>query len=101
MVLRQLLTIINNQKSKIMETNFFQALYGLEVQGDINITIRRNADDKLYVSLYLNNAACGDNAQKLIPPMNLKGTPAELDEGFFASISAPLQTTSQLFVNME
>ena len=84
-----------------METNFFQALFDLKVQGDINMTIRRNAENTLYVIVHLNNSACGDDAQKLIPPMNLKGTAAELDEGFFASISAPLQTTSQLFVNME
>jgi PRTRC genetic system protein E len=84
-----------------METNFFQALFDLQVQGDINMTIRRNDENTLYVIVHLNNPTCGDNAQKLIPPMNLKGTAAELDEGFFASISAPLQTTSQLFVNME
>ncbi len=84
-----------------METNFFQALFDLEVQGDINMTIRRTAENILYVTVHLNNSACGDNAQRLIPPMNLKGTAAELDEGFFNTVGAPLQTTSQLFVNME
>jgi PRTRC genetic system protein E len=84
-----------------METNFFQALFDLQVQGDINITVRRNADNKMWVTLHLNNEACGDDARKLIAPMNLSGSPAELDEGFFASISAPLKATSQLFVNME
>jgi len=84
-----------------METNFFQALSDLQVQGDINITIRFSNENKLWVTVLLNNPACVDDAQKIVPPMNLKGTAAELDEGFFASISAPLKATSQLFVNME
>jgi PRTRC genetic system protein E len=84
-----------------METNFFQALFDLQVQGDIVITVRRSNENTLWVTVLLNNPACGDDAQKIVPPMNFKGTPAELDEGFFASISAPLQATSQLFVNME
>ena len=49
----------------------------------------------------LNNEQCGDEAKKIIPPLNLRGTAEELDNGFFESISTPLQTASGLMVDME
>jgi PRTRC genetic system protein E len=42
-----------------------------------------------------------DEARKLIPPVNLKGTAEELDNGFFETVGTPLQTASGLMVNME
>src|SRR5690606_10526730 len=44
---------------------------------------------------------CGDNAKQLIPPLNLRGTAEELDNGFFDKITAPIQTASGLMVDME
>ena len=49
----------------------------------------------------LNNEQCGDSAKKIIPPLNLRGTAEELDNGFFETISTPLQTASGLMVDME
>ena len=49
----------------------------------------------------LNNEQCGDEARKLIPPLNLRGTAEEIDNGFFETISEPLQTASGLMVDME
>ncbi len=49
----------------------------------------------------LNNEQCGDETRKLIPPLNLRGTAEELDNGFFENISTPLQTASGLMVDME
>ena len=84
-----------------METNFFQSLSAMQVQGDWNITVQQTKENSLLVSVLLNNNACGDDARKLIPPIILRGSAAELDEGFFANITEPLKTTSQLFLNME
>jgi PRTRC genetic system protein E len=39
--------------------------------------------------------------QKTIPPLNLRGTAEELDNGFFDSVATPLQTASGLMVDME
>ena len=47
------------------------------------------------------NEQCGDNAKQLIPPLNLRGTAEELDNGFFDKITAPIQTASGLMVDME
>lgn len=84
-----------------MNTNFFNQIAQLEITGDLQLTISRGAENKLVVSILLQNEQCGDNAKQLIPPLNLRGTAEELDEGFFESIAVPLQTASGLMVNME
>ncbi|MGM8363191.1 PRTRC system protein E [Flavobacterium sp. ARAG 55.4] len=84
-----------------MNTNFFNQIAELEITGDLQLTISRAVENKLVVSILLQNEQCGDNAKQLIPPLNLRGTAEELDEGFFESIAVPLQTASGLMVNME
>ncbi|WP_428071693.1 PRTRC system protein E [Chryseobacterium gambrini] len=53
------------------------------------------------VSILVENDSCGDKAKNLIPPFNLKGTPEELDEGFFAHIKQPVRTATGLLSNLE
>lgn len=84
-----------------MTTNFFQNICALQAHGDWRITISRDTDNKLIVSVLLSNDKVGDSATKQIPPMLLKGTAEELDNGFFDSIQTPIEQTSQLFANME
>jgi len=84
-----------------MQTNFFEHIAALDLQGELKLTIVKTKDNTLTVSLLLNNDSCGDEAKNLIPPLILKGTAEELNAGFFPNIQAPLQVTSQLFVNME
>lgn len=84
-----------------MNTNFFNQIAQLEITGDFQLTISKGVENKLIVSILLQNDQCGDNAKQLIPPLNLRGTAEELDEGFFESITVPLQTASGLMVNME
>lgn len=84
-----------------MNTNFFNQIAQLEITGDLQLTISRGAENKLVVSILLQNEQCGDNAKQLIPPLNLRGTAEELDEGFFENITVPLKTASGLMVNME
>lgn len=84
-----------------MNTNFFSEIARMGITGDLNITIQAGANDGYIVSVLLNNRECGDNAKQVIPPMVLKGTAEELDNGFFSNVTMPLQETSKLFVNME
>ena len=84
-----------------MNTNFFNQIAQLKITGDLQLTISKGVENKLIVSILLQNDQCGDNAKQLIPPLNLRGTAEELDEGFFESITVPLQTASGLMVNME
>jgi PRTRC genetic system protein E len=84
-----------------MNTNFFNQIAELEITGDLQLTISKGVENKLIVSILLQNDQCGDNAKQLIPPLNLRGTAEELDEGFFESITVPLETASGLMVNME
>ena len=37
----------------------------------------------------------------MIPPLTLRGTAEELDNGFFETVPTPLQTASGLMDNME
>jgi len=84
-----------------MNTNFFSLVAGLDITGDLHLTISKGANNSLIVSLLLRNEQCGDNAKELIPPLNLRGTTEELDNGFFDNITAPLKSASGLMVNME
>jgi PRTRC genetic system protein E len=82
-------------------TNFFNQIAQMGITGDLQLTISRGIENNLIVSIILQNEQCGDNAKQLIPPLNLRGTAEELDEGFFQQITTPLQTASGLMVNME
>ena len=84
-----------------MQTNFFRQLANMNLTGDLQITFRATTENSFVLSVLLNNEQCGDEARKLIPPLNLRGTAEELDNGFFESISTPLQTASGLMVDME
>ena len=84
-----------------METTFFKQIEQMDITGNLQMTISKGGGNNLIVSLILQNEQCGDNAKQLIPPMILKGTAEELDNGFFENISAPLQNVSGLMVNME
>lgn len=82
-------------------TNFFSSVAALNFTGNLQLTICKGADNNWIVSVMLNNEQCGDEARKLIHPLNLRGTAAELDSGFFKNITAPVQAASGLMVNME
>ena len=84
-----------------MQTNFFRQLANMNLTGDLQIILRPTKENRFVLSVMLNNEQCGDQARKLIPPLNLRGTAEELDNGFFDSISTPLQTASGLMVDME
>jgi len=84
-----------------METNFFKQIAQLDITGDLHLTLSKGAENNLVVSVILQNEQCGDKAKQLIPPLNLRGTAQELDEGFFDNISAPIQSASGLMVDME
>lgn len=80
---------------------FFQKIAALQIQSDVKMAIRKTAEKQLIISLLVSDDTCGDEARRLIPPLILKGTPEELDEGFFLAIEAPIQATTGLLVNME
>ena len=84
-----------------MNANFFNQITQLNFTGNLQLTIAKGVENNLIVSLMIQNEQCGDNAKQLIPPLNLRGTAEELDEGFFQQITAPIQTASGLMVNME
>ena len=84
-----------------MQTNFFRQIAKMGLKGDLQITLRPTTENNLVLSVLLNNEQCGDDARKLIPPLNLRGTAEELDNGFFETVSTPLQTASGLMVDME
>ena len=81
--------------------NFFQSIIALQVAGDWKINIAKDGSDKLIVSVLFYNEQVGDDARKIIPPILLKGTAEELDEGFFTAIEQPVKETAALFLNME
>ena len=84
-----------------MKTNFFECLAALNVTGDWQITIKTAPSNRMLVSVLFINDKVSDEARKLIPPMLLKGTTIELDEGFFGAVASPVKQTAELFINME
>jgi PRTRC genetic system protein E len=84
-----------------METNFFKSILALQVAGNWKINIAKEDAGKLIVSVLFFNDSIGDDARKKVPPILLKGTAEELDEGFFEALEQPVKETAQLFANME
>ncbi len=84
-----------------MNANFFHQIAQLQITGDLQLTIAKGAENNLIVSVMLQNEQCGDNAKNIIPPLNLRGTAEELDNGFFEKITTPIQTASGIMVDME
>jgi len=84
-----------------MKTNFFEHIAGLQFNGNLNLTIGKQATGEIAVSIFLANENLSDKAGKAIPPMLLKGMATELDEGFFEAIATPLKSVTQLFANMD
>lgn len=84
-----------------METNFFRQIADLGLTGNLQLTIAKGAEDKYVVSVLLLNKECKDKAKNQIVPCNLRETPEELDRQFFKSITTPMQTVSELMVNMD
>ncbi|WP_292008893.1 PRTRC system protein E [Chryseobacterium sp.] len=84
-----------------MQTNFFRQLTKLNLVGDLQLILRQTDENSFVLSVLLNNEQCGDEARKTIPPLNLRGTAEELDNGFFENVSVPLRSASGLMVNME
>ncbi|MBT2559858.1 PRTRC system protein E [Pedobacter sp. ISL-68] len=82
-------------------TNFFKQIAQMNITGDIQITLKKGAENNWIVSVLLNNEHCGDNAKNLIVPCTLRGTAEELDDDFFGTITSPLERASGLMVNME
>jgi len=82
-------------------TNFFSSVAALNITGDLQLTMRKGAENNWVVSVMLHNEQCGDEARKLIPSLNLKGTAEDLDSGFFEQITTPMQVASGLMVDME
>lgn len=80
--------------------DFFQQLAALNLKGTLNLTIAPSSDG-LVVSVRLDNQNVTDAARKNIPPLLLKGTGQQLDEGFFSSLNQPLKQVSALLTNME
>ena len=81
--------------------NFFQSIQAMQVAGDWTIAIAKEQNGNLAVSVTYFNRSIGDNASKIVPPIILKGTAQEIDEGFFNAIVTPITDTAQLFSNME
>jgi len=73
----------------------------LNVPGNWKIAIHADDKGQFTVSALFNTDHNGDNAYKVVPPMVLKGTAQEMDEGFFDTIEKPVQETAGLFHNME
>lgn len=84
-----------------MQTNFFRQIAKMNLTGDLQVTIRPTQDNCFVISVLLNNEQCGDEARKLIPPLNLRGTAEDLDNGFFENVATPMQTASGLMVDMD
>lgn len=84
-----------------MQTNFFRHIAKMNLTGDLQIIVRPTSENAYVVSVLLTNEQCGDEARKTIPPLNLKGTAEELDNGFLENISTPLQTASGLMMDIK
>ena len=67
---------------------------------DINLTLSKTQSGELVVILLPKMNGLKDDAQHRLGPLRLSGTPQELDREFFPSITAPVQKTSGILMNL-
>lgn len=67
---------------------------------DLNLTVTKT-ENGLIVMVMPKVNGLNDPAQNRLMPLVLKGSPKELDANFFPSITAPVQKTSGLLLNMK
>ncbi len=84
-----------------MTTNFFQTFIGMQTHGACTLNIKITKEKKLAISLLLYDEDIDEKALKLIKPLTLYGTPAELDNGFFDGVSEPIKQTVELLTNLK
>lgn len=80
---------------------FFKEISGLVTAGvELNVTIKRSGEN-LIVSVLPKVTDLKDEAAKKLVPLVVSGTPDELDRGFSAAISTPIQSAAGLLGNMK
>jgi PRTRC genetic system protein E len=84
-----------------MQTNFFSQVKQLGITSNLRLTIQPQESGELIVSLLLDTSFVKDKAAKMIPPLVLKGSDGDLDNGFFEAIVKPVQQTQTLLLNMQ
>ncbi len=88
-------------KNKIMDMFFFKEISGLIPEGtELTVTIKR-VGNEMIVSVLPRVKDLKDEAAKKLVPLVVSGTPDELDKGFSAAISNPIQEATGLLVNMK
>ena len=65
----------------------------------LTITIAKKGEE-LVVGILPGNSLVKDSAKNRIVPLNLTGTPDELDNGFIEAITTPISKTAGLLTNM-
>ncbi len=91
------------QKESPMTTGDAGGFFGLLAElgfGQLNLSVTKLESNKFSVIVKPQNFS-GDPALDEIRPMTLSGSPAELDEGFFAAISQPLQKVHGVMSNAQ
>lgn len=85
-----------------METaNFFRQIAQMDINSKLTLSITKATENRILVSILIENDSCGDKAKNIIPPFNLKGSPEELDNGFFEHVKKPVQMADGLISNMQ
>lgn len=84
-----------------MKTQFFQQIAGLGFNGNFLLNINQDETGILTVSAVLKKGNVTATAGNSLPPMLFKGTPEELDEGFFEQFAQPVKQTAGIINNLE
>lgn len=80
---------------------FFQSIHQMIAAGtDLSINIKRG-DNKLTVAVMPKRANLKDEAQQLMVPLILSGSPEELDAEFLRAITTPIQKVQGILTNLE
>lgn len=84
-----------------MKTHFFQQIAGLGFNGNLLLNINQDGTGMLTVSAVLKKGNITATAGNSLPPMIFKGTPEELDEGFFEQFAQPVRQTAGIINNLK
>lgn len=84
-----------------MQTNFFSLINQLDISGIVKLVIAKSDNGQLVVSILMDNVKCSPKDRKCLPPLNLTASALDLDEGFFETISQPMNQTATLLRSKE
>jgi PRTRC genetic system protein E len=83
-----------------MQTNFFTALHAIGIPGNWRITIQTSENGETMIAVLFTPDQANKEKKLAIPPLTLRGTASDLDEGFLECLHTTAPATREMHTNV-